>query len=59
MGINWPLCFVIATVCLLVGTMAWLKYIPGELVTALVSGLIGWLIPSPLPRKATEAPPNG
>lgn len=41
---------VLCAVCVLVAILAYLRVLPAELIAAFVSGLIGWLIPSPLYR---------
>lgn len=39
---------VLCALCILVAVLAYLHVLPAELIAAFVSGLIGWLMPSPL-----------
>lgn len=39
---------VLCSLCVLVAILAYLRVLPAELIAAFVSGLIGWLMPSPL-----------
>ena len=53
MSLDWKVVVLASVVFVTVGVLAYAGKVPGEIVGTLSGGILGWLVPSPLPKKET------